>query len=277
MTVFIEDTIIENFLVTYLILHIVFSFVLEEKSMLRIVFASIFASMVALLYPIINLSGTLLLILKLFTGYIITLIAYKTVLLKNQIFFFVMFMFTTAVYGGINLMIYYCLYGDFASSQKLPTVLIVCVFCVVSYFLNQCKIKLYSKKQINNFLFDVTITNNNWVLKTKAYLDTGNVLKDNKTQKPITLINFKVFEELNPDFTIDKLITKNLSGLQNGRYITVKTATSTNTLLVFDADKLEIKDINQSKIITSPSFALSKVKITGLNCDVILNSKLIGE
>ena len=93
MIVYIEDTLIENFLVTYLILNIVFSFVCQDKNKIRHLLASIFGAVVALLYPILNLNGILVFLLKMMLGYIITIIAYKAKTLKRQIFFFYNFYF----------------------------------------------------------------------------------------------------------------------------------------------------------------------------------------
>ena len=277
MTVYIEDTIIENFLVTYLIVSIIFSFISEEKSKIRVIFACIFASLMALVYPLLNLNGILTLLLKIFVAYIIIIIAYKTSNLKKQMFFLLMFLFVTAIYGGINLMVYFAIYGNFENSKKMPTILILVCLFTISYFLKQCQLKLYSKKQINNFVYNITIKNEDIVIKTKAYLDSGNILTDNLTKKPIILVNFKMFAKINKNYPIECLLTKSTKGLKNGRYISVKTATSVDNILTFEIDCLEIVVNNKIQIINNPIFALSKVKISGFDCDVILNSKLIGD
>ncbi len=277
MIVYIEDTLIENFLITYIILCIIFSFIREEKHKIRMILASIFGAVVALLYPIINLNSFFILILKICMGYIITLIAYKNASLKKQIFFFVMFMFITAVYGGINLMLYYCLYGNFESSKKLPTVLILISVSVVTYFIKQCEQVIYKKKTLNNFIYDVVINLNSTTIKTKGYLDSGNILCDTITNKPVVLVNFKMFSKINKDFLLQNLITKNTNGLKNGHYINVKTATSNDSLLAFCVDSLQIVQKDKTITILNPTFALTKVKISGLDCDVVLNPKLIME
>ncbi len=277
MIVYIEDTLIENFLITYIILCIIFSFIKEEKHKIRMILASIFGAVVALLYPIINLNSFFILILKICMGYIITLIAYKNASLKKQIFFFVMFMFITAVYGGINLMLYYCLYGNFESSKKLPTVLILISVSVVTYLIKQCEQVIYKKKTLNNFIYDVVINLNSTTIKTKGYLDSGNILCDTITNKPVVLVNFKMFSKINKDFLLQNLITKNTNGLKNGHYINVKTATSNDSLLAFCVDSLQIVQKDKTITILNPTFALTKVKISGLDCDVVLNPKLIME
>ncbi len=277
MIVYIEDTLIENFLITYIILYIIFGFIKEEKNKYRMFFASVFGALISLLYPIINLSSFFILILKICMGYIIKLIAYKNASLRKQIFFFVMFMFITAVYGGINLMLYFCLYGNFESSKKLPTLLILISVFVVTYFIKQCEKVIYKKKTLNNFIYDVVINLNSTTIKTKGYLDSGNILCDTTTNQPVVLVNFKMFSKINKDFAIQNLITKNTKGLKNGHYINVKTATSNDSLLAFCVDSLQIVKKDKTLTILNPTFALTKVKISGLDCDVVLNPKHIME
>lgn len=277
MIVYIEDTIIENFLVTYLIEMIVYSFIKQKKSKIRIVISCLFASLIALLYPLLKLQTGLLFLLKILIGFIISIIAYKGKDLKNQLFFYVMFLITTSIYGGINLFIYFAIYGNFESSKKLPTVLIVASLLFITYFLKQCQKKLYAKKNINNFMYDIEIQNNNEIIKTIAYLDTGNILQDTITHKPVVLVNYKMFEKINKDFKLNNFLTKNFSGLKNAHHITVKTATSNSQLLAFSVDELKICVGESVKTFNKPTLALSKVKITGFDCDVILNSKLLGD
>lgn len=277
MIVYIEDTIIENFLVTYLIEMIVYSFTKQKKSKIRIVISCLFASLIALLYPLLKLQTWLMFLLKILIGFIISIIAYKAKDLKNQLFFYVMFLITTSIYGGINLFIYFAIYGNFESSKKLPTVLIVASLLFITYFLKQCQKKLYAKKNINNFMYDIEIQNNNEIIKTVAYLDTGNILQDTVSQNPVILVNYKMFEKINKNFKLHNLLTKKFDGLKDGHYILVKTATSNSQILAFSVDELKIHIGENVKTFHNPTFALSKVKITGFDCDVILNSKLIGE
>ena len=275
MIVYIEDTLIENFLITYIILYIIFSFIKENKNKFRIIAASVFGAFVAFLYPIINLNSFLILFLKLCMRYIITLIAYKNKSLKKQIFFYVMFIFITAIYGGINLLIYFSIYGNFESSRKLPTLLIIFSVFLITYFIKQCEKVIYSKKNINNFIYEIIITINEKKIKTKGYLDTGNILCDTVYKKPVVLINYKMFSKINKNFPIQNFLTQNTQGLKKGHYIKVKTATSNDMLLAFCVDSLEIILKDKTVKILEPVFALSKIKITGFDCDVILNSKLL--
>lgn len=277
MIVYIEDTIIENFLVTYLIEQIVFSFIKHKKSNIRIWLSCAFASIIAIVYPLLQLNNLLMMILKFLIGFIICLIAYKGKNIKSQMLYFVMFMFVTSIYGGMNLFIYFAIYGNFESSHKLPTVFIVFSLLAITYLLKQCQKALYEKKKIHNFIYQIEILNNGEVIKTNAYLDSGNILQDDKTQKPVILVNYKIFEKINKNYSVQNLLMKKFEGLKNGHFIMVKTATSNSQFLAFSVDELKVFFNSQIKVYKNPTFALSKVKITGFDCDVILNSKLIGE
>lgn len=275
MTVYIEDTLIENFLITYFIIIIIFGFIKEIKSNFRVCLSSGFGAIISLIYPLISASSFLTILIKLGVAYAITLIAYKTKSLKKQIFFFLMFMSITAVYGGINLMIYYAIYGTFQSSHKLPTIVFVLLLFLITFVLKQFEKVLYKKKTINNFMFDIVICKDDKKIKSKAYLDSGNILCDPVSNKPIILINYKIFEQIYDNFSMQDFLTKNISKLKDGHYVKVKTATSVDTLLAFSVDSLNIMQKNKTTTIQSPMFALSKVNISGFDCDVILNPKII--
>ena len=274
MVVYIEQTLLENFLVTYFVVSITNLFIKEGKNTHRKIISSLFGGLVALVYPLLNLQGGILLLTKACVGYIITLIAYKNKSLKNQLFFYCMFMITTAVYGGITLFIHFSVYGNFTGDQKLPTTLIVCVLLIVTYLLNQVASRIYQKKQLNNFVFKVVITNNDKQITTNAYLDTGNVLCDGDGQ-PISFVNFKLFSMLNQKFNALDLIKKKINSLKNGRYIKVKTITGFDEVIAFDVDSIQIIDGKNVYKYQNPSFALSKVKISKLGCDMVLNPKHI--
>ncbi len=273
MTVYIEDVLFENFLVTYLVLCMVYAILGNKPQKIRHIFSSVIGAGVALLYPLINISSLLLTLLKCGIGYVICLVAYKGSL-KKQLLFYVLFLFITAVYGGINLMISYSIYGNF-DTGKLPTLAIISILAIVTYLLNQCKKTLYKKKNVQNFVYDVVIKNDGKIVKTQGYLDTGNLLIDPKDNRPVALMGFKIFEKLCKDFSVSNFLTKSTNGLKNGHYINVKTATGENSILVFDVDFLEIKNSKEKVCIRNPVFALSKVKITGFDCDVILNANYI--
>ena len=120
MIVYIEDVLLENFLITFLVLSVVYMLSGQKGSKVRHIFSSIFGALIALVYPLIYMSNILLILLKCGVGFIICLIAYREKT-KKQLLFYTLFMLVTAVYGGVNLMISFCVYGSF-DQGKLPTI-----------------------------------------------------------------------------------------------------------------------------------------------------------
>ena len=271
MEIYIEDVLLQNFLVTYLVIFIVFLFLNEQRLLVWHFLASFLGAGFAMLYPIIHLSPAIMLVLKMLVGYIITLVCYRTKSQKKQMFFYVMFMFVTAIYGGITLFVQFSIYGNFAGDKKLPSIISIIIVLITTYFLKQVKDRLYQKKQMSNFVFKVIIKNDGTIVKTLAYLDTGNVLCDPSTNLPISLVNFKLFSCLNKKFQVQDLLKKNLDNLKDGKYINVKTITGEDSVICFKVDSLEIIDNQNRYVIQNPSFALSKVKMSGFDCDMILN------
>lgn len=229
----------------------------------------------AIVYPLVNLKGLFLLMAKVFSGFLICCIAYKTKRIKKLLVFFIFFMFLTALYGGINLMIYYSIYGDFAFTKNLPTPIILFSIFVVSYFIKQMYFVLYKKKQLSKFIYEIVIKHNGNQVKANAYLDSGNVLSDPKTNAPIIVVNYKIFNKLFKDFSPVKLATKNISELPSAHYIKVSTVTTNGEMLVFCVDSFEISMPQQNIVLKNATLGLTKSNFKNLSCDLLLNPKLM--
>ena len=275
MVVYIEYVLINNFLVSLMLLISTNMCLKQKNAKIRNIIAGLFGAIMALIYPLCNFVGLLLLLLKCIVGFLICAIAYKTKSLKKLFVFFVLFMFLTAMYGGINMMFYFAIYGDFSFTKTLPLPIILFSVFFITYFLKQIVFVLYKKKQISQFLYVIEINNNNNKLTTNAYLDSGNVLCDPQNNKPIIVINHKVFNKLFEGFSPVKLATKKVDELKNAHYIKVSTVTSNGEMLVFDVDSIILNLPNGKKEIKTPSLGLTNTSFKHLCCDMLLNPKLI--
>lgn len=274
MIVYIEDTLIENSLITLLLLMMVnFSLKIKANKM-RMFFSCLIAGMIALLYTLLHLNGFLLLLTKAMIGMIICFIAYSFKFNKKTMLNYTLFMLYTFIYGGINLFVYYSLYGNFASDKKFLLYLVILCVLFVSYFIVQVVKALYSRKNKYDFSFDISMRNGNKSISVRAYLDSGNSLVDPLSQKPVILVNYQIFSQLCKDISPIDIALKKIDKLNNGHYIKVQTANSQSELLSFCIDAIKIKTKTKTIEVDNPILALSKTKMTGFNCDVLLNIKL---
>lgn len=275
MIVYIEYVLINNFLVTFMLILATNMCFKLKNNITRNLFASTFGAIMAILYPLCNLTGIIILLLKGFVGFLITAIAYKCENVKKLFVFFVVFIFLTAMYGGINMMIYFAVYGDFAFTKTLPLPIILFSIFMITYFLKQVVFIFYKKKQISQFLYEIEINNNAEKIVTNAYLDSGNILCDPQNNNPIVVINHKIFNKLFSDFSPIKLATKNVAELKNAHYIKVSTVTANGEMLVFNVDNIILNLPNGKKEIKMPSLGLTNTSFKHLCCDMLLNPKLI--
>ena len=275
MIVYIEYVLINNFLVSFMLIFSTNMCLKQKNSKIRNIIACVFGAAMALIYPLCNFAGIFLLFLKCVVGFLICAIAYKTNSLKKLFIFYILFMFLTAMYGGINMMIYFAIYGDFSFTKTLPLPIILFSVFLITYFLKQIIFVFYKKKQISQFFYVIEIINNNNKLITNAYLDSGNVLCAPQNNKPIIVINYKIFNKLFEGFSPLKLATKKVDELKNARYIKVSTVTSNGEMLVFDVDSIILNLPNGKKEIKTPSLGLTNTSFKHLCCDTLLNPKLI--
>lgn len=258
-----------------MILNVAFYTVKDKKNNIRIALSCMVAALLSLAYPLLNITGILMFVLKLFVGFIIVAIAYKGKTFKSFMFFYITFMFLTAIYGGINIMLYFSLYGSFETTKTMSTTLILFSIFTITYLLKQVIKTLYDKKKIQQFVFDVEIADNNKRVKVKGYLDSGNVLCDPETKIPIVVISHRTFLKLYKNYPIQNLLTKNITNLKNAHYINVSTAVKNGEMLVFGVDWLIIKMANANKKISTPLLGLCSSKINLCNCEILLNPMLI--
>ena len=145
MTIYIEDSIIENFFVTYLLLLCLNKIFGINQKKIRLFFASLLAGIIATFYPLINVSQTLLIIFKLCAGVIIVY-AYSGS--KHKILAkYIAFMLLTALYAGINILVYYIAYGTLNITENFATHVLIILLYVVYYLFNSC-LKLLKKNFI---------------------------------------------------------------------------------------------------------------------------------
>ena len=103
---------------------------------------------------------------------------------------------------------------------------------------------LKQKSKISDFIYDIRVENGGKKVKLKAFLDTGNMLIDNMSGKPVVIINFKTLNELFPKLIFeDLLLHKNIT--QDGYFIDFSTVGSSSKMFVFKPNKVLLKTKNK--------------------------------
>lgn len=270
MIVYVEDCLIENFVVTFLILKCVCLCFKLKLNKIKIILACLFASTISVLYPLVQINNVLLVVLKLSVGFIIVAIAFDK---NNIVAKYITFVFFTALYAGLNILFYYFLYGSVVVYDNFPTYVLLGLLLLIYFLTKQCISLARKKLTISNFVYKVKIKHQGKTIEASAFLDSGNTLTDNDSA-PVFIINSKLFNKLYKNISISDLLTKNFKNLNNPHYIKSGFASGSGKILVFSVDCVEIMEINNVKKIelTNAKLGISYSNFNkNFNCDMLLN------
>ena len=269
MEVYIEDAFIENFLVTLFLLLCVDQIFKTKTKKIKLFCSSALGGVFATLYPLVEINPIISIIFKLASGVLIIFLYEKKSKLAGKYF---CFLFLTALYGGINILVYYTVYGTLDIQDNFATYILILIL-FVTYFLFSSCLKLMQKNfVISNFVYDVKITDGNIQFIDSAFLDSGNTLIDQETNSPIFIINFKLFSKLYKDIKIEDILIKNYKNLKDPKYIKSGFASGSGKILIFTVDNVEILSKNTKKSINNAKLGLVYSKFNkNFNCNMLLN------
>ena len=246
---YIEYIIIENFIVNFFIISCAQK-IMKEKSKLTFV-GIILSTIISVICPLFNLTSWTKLVIIICTSVLLTCLSFKFSTFKSFALSYLLLLGITFMFGGSVEMLKQLL-GQ-------TTILIVLFSTFVVYILSILVIKLLGRKKIlDSFSFDVTIIIGEKQINEKGYLDSGNLLYDPITSKPICLITQKVFQKIYDENLVTIFLKKlDTTKLKNGHYIDINTALKGGKMLVFDIDKLLVKSNHEEKSFNNISLGLS--------------------
>ena len=261
MKIVIEEIFLENFLIMFFVLKTT-SFIFHERA--RFVYISaILSGAVTTLLPLFSLSSIGNFLLEAGLGIILICMTFELKNLKKFLTLFGGYFSTLFLFGGAC----YYLQFMFGYISTLVVLLIAAAVFFMSKFLCQ---RLWKKRQIENFNFDVSIENADKKVLLKGYLDSGNFLVDPLTQSPVSLIDFKTFEKLYDDISLLEVFSKSkkLKKIKLAHFITINSINFQNKIFVFVVDRM----ILNKKIVPNSVVGLSlKDFKKTLDADMIIN------
>lgn len=260
MEIVLEYVFLQNLFIDYLIFRTTEG-ILKIKGC-HIVLISMFASIISLILPIFYLPKFAEFIIKIFLGILLVSLAFKFKSFLSFLKIFLTFLFSTFLYGGVCA----CFVETFGS---LSTILILAIV-VSAYLIFKWLLKYINKrKNIENFCYDCILKNGKKTLNCKGFLDTGNMLVDPLTQKPVCIVGLKLFKELGYDLELKDILTQNfnLKDFTLGHYIFLDTVGSGGKVLAFEIDELCVKGKEEFE---KPMLALCLKNFP--NYEIILNN-----
>ncbi len=277
MVVYIEIVLFENLLIDGLLLWLVLKALKLKTNWLGLCLASVFGALFALVSPKINISGFFAVLTKIFVCLLMCVILefnFKKIIAK-----FILFLLFTFAFGGALISIFSFMGIStsvgftFGYSTNIPVGAILAGIIIFAIILLRLFAKLYSRKRLAQFYFNISLTLNKKTHKLKGFLDTGNTLT-NSAGKPVLLVDEKKIKNwFSPSEQLDILMSNfgNLR-LENIEKKVVESVAGKQTLLVFDA----VCRVGERVCDVAVGVCKNK-SFFKRDFDVILNSKILEE
>jgi sigma-E processing peptidase SpoIIGA len=249
MQVYIELALLENFCMDFTLLYSAKAITKNRGRVLRVVFASVFGGVFAVIFPLLPLNNVVAVAVKIFSGALIAFFAGRFKNFKSYLKFAFCFFVLCFLLGGSLLAIFsltgveYVKGGGFILSSVpvgVPLFFALMLFIVTKKLAKKFALKC-SKKRIDCIIYVGQLCQN-----VTGFYDSGN----------------SVYHLGNPVSIIDESVAKKLVDLTKIKtFTTIHTVSGSLKMPLFTADKIEIDDDKNTKIIYNVKIGVSPRRI----------------
>lgn len=211
MTIYIDVVLIENLIMNYIILFTTGLILKLKIQSIRILIASLLGA----IYSILAYTGVLKIyasfLLKIVLSILIVYIAFNPQNVKKMWKDLLIFYLTSFVFGGAAFALIYIVKpqdiimknGLFLGTYPLKTVMLgtVIAFAVIIAAFSIVKSRISQK----DMFCEIETKINNKIVKTRAMIDTGNMLKEPITNTPVVVVEHTLLYECIPKEILDNL------------------------------------------------------------------------
>ena len=211
MTIYIDIVLLENLIMNYII-FLATAIILKIKiNQLRLIIASLLGAVYSIIAYIMVSKIYSNIILKIILSIIIVYIAFNPQTLKKLWKSILIFYLTSFVFGGAAFALIYIIKpqeilmknGLFLGTYPLKTIILgaIVAFVLVITAFTIVKNKISKKDMI----YEIEILLNGKNIKTRAMLDTGNMLKEPITNTPVIVVEHNLLYECIPKEILNNL------------------------------------------------------------------------
>ena len=201
MTVYLDVIFFENLIMN---LAIILSEAILLNSLKQII-RKILAATVASLFYIVSMFYNQVSYIQIIISFIIIKIAFNPVTIKSCIKEVIMFYFISLLFGGLSFAMV-----SFFNNGKVTIMngILISNFSVFKIFLcgviGMSLVIIILKKKKGHVFKNIVIAFGNKLTEIKVLLDTGNLLREPYTNKPVIIVEKNALKEILNDNVIDK-------------------------------------------------------------------------
>ncbi len=266
MTIYIESFLLQNLLINFCLLRLVYLTTKSGTKFYKMLISSIFATFFSVLGAIFIKNVIILNIIKFLSAIIMIRVAFKCSKKQFVFNFILLFIYTYALGGIVTTFAgtsYLTSFGVVISSKINLNIVAICVI-TLSYIFELVVKHIKFKINTNNLIYPITLYKDKNKVKLFAYLDTGNLLNYNNS--PVIVIDLNSYLKLTNKNLIDYFVTP-------GEYAKTATVNGNSKLKIEKIDKLEICVDGKNKIYNNQFVAVSN-SFKNTNYQALLNPSL---
>lgn len=276
MEVYIEYVVFDNFVIDMIILLLTCKTLGYKADKLRLVCSTCIGVICAILLPFVVAGVALMLCIKILVGALIMVVLRKYKRFVEFVVGYLVFLTYTFVLGGVCYAL--CLafgssvLGVLINAYQIPMGLIVLIVAFYVYLLFKLVTYLRYKNNTLSLYYDVVISVKNKKYYVRGYVDSGNNIYSDG--KPVVVLSRSSFCKVFTDFPLDCILLCKTDKIpyKNAHFIDYYTADGANKMLVFDVDKIEIKNSERAFERTGVVLGVSKVGSFSNSFDCLLNN-----
>ena len=268
MTVYIDVVFLENLILNVIILYATSLIAKTNLKIIRTLISASIGSIYAIMYYIFQIGLYSNIIFKFVLSVIMIYVAFNPKEFKTLLKVLILFYLTSFVFGGASLSVIYLvnaqriniqngmIIGKYTMNTILTGIIIAFIVIVIAF-------KIIKSKISKNDLFcDIRFKINNKEIKTKAMLDTGNLLKEPITNIPVVVAEHKLLYDVIPNEILDNIENilggdlEDISDEVKSDYISklkvipfTSLGKQNGILLGIKADELIVEEMNSEKKI----------------------------
>ena len=211
MTVYLDVVFFENIIINYIILYATGIISKSRIKQIRILIGSAVGAIYSIIYYIFKLKIYSSFILKIILSIIIIYISFNSKNSKQLLKQVLLFYLVSFVFGGASIAIIYMVNSNNITIQNGVlvgnyTIRTILIGSVIAYFTVIIAFKIVKTKiSKKDLICEVSIQINNEIVKTKALVDTGNMLKEPITNIPVIVMEHTLFYDIIPKPILDNL------------------------------------------------------------------------
>lgn len=189
MVVYIDLFIIENFIVNFFLLYITLQTIRVRPSMFYLVISALLGALYSLIAFYTKFNYLFFIPNKLLFAAIMIFIAIRNTKLIVFAKLFLIFIMYSMLFAGI------CLFIEISNTSNTSIIInnisyktLLFAVMLIYIFIHRIVSYIRDRKELEKLIYDVEIVTAKQVFKVKAFLDTGNELREPATNLPVMIV-----------------------------------------------------------------------------------------